>query len=297
MKSVISYPDRGPWGSASWRGNCSGHVIRDMLGQYRPKVFVDCMVGSGTSLEVARELGIEAYGLDLHQGFNVLSHSLLQAVGKEADLVFSHPPYHDMIAYSGAVWGQEAHPDDLSRCASEEDFLGKMQVALMNQRDATRAGGLYATLIGDLRRNGRYSSYQAELIARLPRDELAAVIIKTQHNCQSDRKAYRAMRHPAIAHEYLIVWEKPRRIVSFLETLATVATEQMSRIRTAWRAIVRAAMMALGGTATTQQLYDRVAQDAPDRLQQNPNWKAKIRQVLQTYEDFSPVDRGIWQLT
>jgi hypothetical protein len=30
------------------------------------------MVGSGTSVEVARELGIEAYGLDLHSGFTIL---------------------------------------------------------------------------------------------------------------------------------------------------------------------------------------------------------------------------------
>ena len=57
-----------------------------------------------------------------------------------------------MIVYSGKVWGRAPHPDDLSRCASEEDFLDKLTIALKNQREATRAGGYYGAIIGDLRR-------------------------------------------------------------------------------------------------------------------------------------------------
>jgi len=81
------------------------------------------MVGSGTSVEVAREMGIEAHGLDLHSGFNILKHSILDTVGKTSDLVLSHPPYHNIVAYSGSVWGRNPHPADLSRCATEEEFL------------------------------------------------------------------------------------------------------------------------------------------------------------------------------
>ena len=72
-----------------------GPVTQECL---RPQVFTDPMVGSGTSVEVAREIGIEAYGLDLHSGFNIL---------------------------------------DLSRCATEDEFLRKLRVALGNQRCAT----------------------------------------------------------------------------------------------------------------------------------------------------------------
>ena len=71
------------------------------------------MVGSGTSMDVAREMGIQAFGLDLHSGFNVLRESILSAIGQPADLVVSHPPYGGMILYSGNVWGSP-HPDDLS---------------------------------------------------------------------------------------------------------------------------------------------------------------------------------------
>ncbi|UUZ66259.1 hypothetical protein LP417_35170 (plasmid) [Polaromonas sp. P1-6] len=125
-----------------WRGNCSGHVYKELFEQLKPRVFVDPMVGSGTSVEVAREMGIEAHGLDLHNGFNAIRDSILGHVGKEADLVVSHPPYGAMIVYSGNVWGSEAHPDDLSRCVDDNDFHEKMQLVLMNQRHATLSRGL-----------------------------------------------------------------------------------------------------------------------------------------------------------
>lgn len=103
--SIISYPERGKWGKASWRGNCSGNVYKELFERLEPTIFIDPMVGSGTSIEVAKEMRIEAYGLDLHSGFNVLRDSILLEAGKEADLCLSHPPYGSMIIYSGEVWG------------------------------------------------------------------------------------------------------------------------------------------------------------------------------------------------
>ena len=72
MNSVLSYPDRGPWGDSRYRGNCSGYIFRDLFTQLRPKSMCDCMMGSGTSIEVAEEMGIKATGLDLRLGFNAL---------------------------------------------------------------------------------------------------------------------------------------------------------------------------------------------------------------------------------
>ena len=63
--SVLSFPDRGKWGKSSWRGNCSGHVYKALFEQLRPTFFVDPMVGAGTSVEVAQEMGIESRGGDL----------------------------------------------------------------------------------------------------------------------------------------------------------------------------------------------------------------------------------------
>jgi hypothetical protein len=93
--SILSFPERGPWGNARYRENCSGYVYKRLFEWLRPRVFTDPMVGSRTSVEVAREMEIEAYGLDLHSGFNILKTSILATMGKPSDLVLSHPPYHD----------------------------------------------------------------------------------------------------------------------------------------------------------------------------------------------------------
>lgn len=88
----------------------SGHVYRQVFEILRPRVFTDPMVGGGTSVEVAHEMGIEAHGLDLHSGFNILKQRIIEAVGKPSDLVLSHPPYHNIVVYSVEVWGRVGHP-------------------------------------------------------------------------------------------------------------------------------------------------------------------------------------------
>lgn len=294
--SIMSFPERGPWGKSSWRGNFSGYVVKALIEQTRPTFFIDAMVGSGTSVDVAKEMGIDCLGLDLHSGFNILKHSILErAGGREACLVATHPPYHSMIAYSGSVWGTEAHPDDLSHCTSDEDFHEKMHIALLNQREATRPGGYYATVIGVLRSKGKYVSYQAEMIARMPADELAAVQIKAQHNTMSGSRSYAPMKLARIEHEYVILWMKPKRIITLLQTLATSARQQHSRMLGTWRAIVKQALIQMGGKASLQELYESVSQAKPEQLGTNLNWQAKIRQTLQQ-GPFTPLERGVWAL-
>jgi hypothetical protein len=60
--SIFSYPDRGPWGRSSWRGNCTGHIYKELLTRLQPRFFVGPMMGSGASIEVAKHLGIVAVG-------------------------------------------------------------------------------------------------------------------------------------------------------------------------------------------------------------------------------------------
>jgi hypothetical protein len=294
--SILSFPERGHWGKSSWRGNCSGHVYKALFEQLKPKTFVDPMVGSGTSVEVAKEMGIEAYGFDLHSGFNVLQDSILERVGKPADLVISHPPYGGMIVYSGEVWGT-AHPGDLSRCKDDEDFHEKLHVALMNQREATAGGGYFGTIIGDWRRSGQYTSYQAECIARMPKGELAAVLIKAQHNTLSDARQYPGMKLPRILHEYVVLWHKPARVLSYLGDLAELATQSRGRLDSAWRVIIKCALVSLGGEAGLDAIYSKVAENAPEKLNGNRHWQAKVRQVLnQRQHEFTSAERGTWRL-
>lgn len=297
--SIMSFPERGPWGRSNYRGNASGYVYQELFQRLNPSLVIDPCVGGNTSVDVGRDMGIEVIGLDLHLGFNLLRDSILRVVGREADLVVSHFPYHDMIKYSGNMY-PDVHPDDMSRCPSVEDFLEKSQVALLNQRDATRPGGHYATLIGDQRKKGKYYSFQADFIKRMPADELAGVIIKQQHNCVSDRQSYAKVAHglPLITHEYMIVWRKPCSSTFLVSALSQIARSAQAQLQSTWRAVVRQALIGLGGEADLKELYQRIGGIAQDKIQRNPNcWMEKVRQTLQLGECFVNVRRGRWSLS
>lgn len=299
--SVLSYPERGHWGKSNWRGNCSGYIYRDVFEMLRPRVFVDPMVGSGTSVEVAREMKIEAYGLDLHSGFNILKQSVLEAVGKPSDLCLAHPPYGNMVVYSGEVWGNEPHPDDLSRCVNEDDFLDKLHLAMLNMRSSVAPGGFYGVLIGDLRKNGMYSSYQAECIARMPKSEHKAVLVKVQHNCLSDKKQYGNMGGmPRIYHEYLLLWQKPESaaLASMLGSLSVMARQSQRRMTGTWKSVIWQVLINLGGRATLQDLYKAVEESAPPekRASNSEHLRPKVRQTLYSHPDTFRGSDDVWEI-
>lgn len=58
MNSVISFPEKGPYGSASYRGNCSGYVQKSLFEQFKSKEVCVPMAGSFTTKDVCDEMGI-----------------------------------------------------------------------------------------------------------------------------------------------------------------------------------------------------------------------------------------------
>ena len=294
--SILSFEDRGKWGDNSWPGNCSGHVYQAIFNQLRPSVVIDPMAGSGTCQDVCDDIGIECHSLDLKNGFNILRQSIVDAAGKQGDCVISHPPYHSIITYSGKQYGQ-AHADDLSRCEDYEDFLDKLQIALLNQRAATVPGGVYATIIGDMRKKGAYYAMQADAISLMPKGELKSVLIKAQHNTRSGLKSYTNMKFPFIEHEYVVLWEAPKQIMSFVDTLRDIASSQQRRLTGSWRAVVQACMVELGGKVGLDEIYGAVFSQVDEaKLEGNAHVKEKIRQTLQHGKAFTNVERGVWAL-
>jgi hypothetical protein len=291
MKSVMSFPERGHWGKSDWRGNTSGYVIKEMIEHFQPKLFVDACEGSGTSGDVCRDMGVEYVGLDLYKGNDFTKDDILTQLPRPADICFTHPPYHSMVTYSGEVY-DGIRDGDTSRCSSPEEFIAKSQTMLLNQREATREGGIYATLIGDHRGGtlgkGQFRSYQADFIQMMPKDELLSVAIKLQHNCLSDNRVYSGNFVP-IVHEYLILWKKSKK--SLFAVSLDIASELQKRVATTWRNAIRVALMKLG-KASLKDIYAEVEKVAAHLISKNQNWQAKIRQQLQIH--FTNVERGVW---
>jgi hypothetical protein len=290
LTSVISYPDRGHWGDSKYRGNCSGHVIKGLLEHYKPHQFLEIFAGGGTGHSVAREMGYkDSIHLDLNPrwgGFNALSDDIPEG----SDFVFLHPPYHDIIVYSGKMWG-EAHPDDLSRCASYDEFIKKLDKVHAKVYSSLRKGGRYAVLVGDCKRKGDYFSIMKDISYI---GKLESHIIKLQHNCVSDSFSYNGRFIP-IMHENLLIFCKDDFWVVPVSFVKRAEQDLRHSQLPTWRDLVQAALEELGGKANLRQLYDSLG--GSQKAQKNPHWQEKIRQTLQLGKEFESNERGTWQLS
>ena len=198
LTSVVSYPGRGPWGDNRYPGNCSGYLLIDLCATFRPSRVLDPMEGGGTSREVCADMGVDYAGYDLHSG----TDSLRDEIGAGYDLIFWHPPYHDMKLYSD-------DPRDLSRAGSLAAFQALLRAAYWRFFELLAPGGRMAILMGDLRRQGRYEPLTHDVV-RLDRPHLEGIVVKMQHNVSSNTTQYGGTFVP-ILHETLTIFRRPAR--------------------------------------------------------------------------------------
>lgn len=289
MQSIISFPDRGSWGDASYRGNVSGHVIKSLIEHFypngKPRKFVEVFSGGGTGLDVAKDLGINnSVHLDLNTGWNALTDDIPNG----SDFVFSHPPYWSIVNYQKYNGN---HPDDLSLNMSYEEFISKLDKVNAKIYQSLLNGGRHAFLVGDIRRKGKYYSIIKDMCWF---GDLESHIIKAQHNTVSGNKQYTNNSFIPIAHEHLLVFKKNEVWAVSLKRTSTKTFDLRQFNNITWRDLVQGAVEYLGGKATLDQIY-RVVEGAK-KCAKNNNWQAKIRQVVQMHEDFMRVDRGVWQI-
>lgn len=288
LTTVMNFKDRGPYGDPKYRGNCSGYVQKALFEHFEPKKVLDPFVGGGTTIDVCEELKIDHLGLDLNPkygGFDILSDDIPETF----DFVISHDPYHDIIKYSGNMWGKP-HPNDLSRCATYEEFIQKIDRAHANMYNALRKGGYLAILTGDVKRKGELLSLIRDMSwFGTPIQH----IIKLQHNCFSDKITYNKRFIP-IVHEHLILLRKDDEYVIRAKITKSFEFDNRTKTKMSWLNVVASAMERLGGSATLKDLYSEIEGHAKTKT--NNNWQAKIRQVVQTYKDFENVDRGRYRL-
>lgn len=280
--SIASYPDRGPFGDNKYRGNCTGHIIADLIDNYLPDggLFVDPAIGGGTSRDVATSKGVRFFGTDLHSGFNLLVDDLCSVVGEKANLVFFHAPYGSMIPYSGNMWGNSEHKHDMSRM-SDDEFKAALKVALHNISDATLPGGHYAVLMGNQRRKGVYINWSSITEALAP-DPLVDEIIKVQHNVVSDSRDYsNSGRAPLvrIMHEKLLVMRKqPNRnaINSFEQYVSTIENNLTQELLATLRRVMQC-------SSWSEQEILSLISNVYTKTGLNIDWQGLVRKLLSSH--------------
>lgn len=292
MKSVVSYPERGIGGKNSYRGNCSPKLIEELIEQYQLRSLSDYMVGSGTTEDVCKKKQLPGMYLDLNRGFDMISMD----IPERAENIFFHPPYDNIVVYSDHMYkaddiiknyGFDPRINDLSRCNGWEDFVKKMNYCLLKQYASLEKGGHMFVLMGDVKKKGKLYSMLCDIAKP---GTLEQIIIKMQHNCVSDRRSYSGKFIPII-HEYLMVLRKDTATSYDIQLSRKVHFDLRDSVQATWRDVV-AAVMEDCGPLPLDKIYEKIA--GHSKAQSNPHWKDKIRQVLQMYDKFKRVDRGVW---
>jgi len=288
LTSIVSYEDRNKWGDSNYRGNCSGELIKELLDYFKPKMAFDPMVGGGTFKDVCEDLQIDNICRDLNPkwgGWNALEDEIEQS----SDFIFWHPPYHNIIKYSGNMWGE---PDkrDLSRCIDYNDYIKKLNKVQARLITSLRKNGRIAILIGDIKKNGTFRSIQKDMAWYGKAEQ---VIIKVQHNCASYRKQYSGKFIP-IMHEYVLIFKKEDCYIVSTKTTYNINIDLRNSNNQTWREVVFSAMEYLGGKVTLEKLYEEIRFHS--KAKNNVNWKEQVRKVLQIYKDFIKVSRGVYKI-
>lgn len=292
--SVLSYPERGKGGDNRYRGNCSPKLIEDLIGWFHPSEICDYMCGSGTTSDAAQKMGIKANCYDLHSGFDITACD----IPERSEFTFWHPPYWTMITYSDNMYsasevehkyGYDPRKTDLSRIQDWNEFVAAMNNAMLKQYAALEKGGHMAVLMGDIKRKGKLYSMLAEIAKP---GTLENILIKTQHNCVSDRTTYSGSFIP-IVHEYVMIVRKDNALIWPI-LLTTQKKADIRDMRGAtWKDVIASVLEEAKTSLTLKELYERVEPYA--KAKTNAFWKEKVRQTLQLHPQlFTRIKEGVW---
>lgn len=138
------------YGSHRFRGNTPPEVVVQCLERYtRPgDVVLDCMAGSGTTVDVCKALGRKLIASDIKawRGDIAAADAETLALKSPVDFVFMHIPYLDMYEYTN-------EPGDLSRM-NLTDLEMKLDRIIAHVTEGLKPGKFLAILVGDVRKRG-----------------------------------------------------------------------------------------------------------------------------------------------
>lgn len=245
---MITRRDSSGAHSAEYHGNFVPQIPHQVIRRFtRPgDLVLDLFAGLGTTLIEARRLGRPSIGVELdpavaeaaREGLDrdaartgapafvlVGDSSLPETAGavrrqmrevgrSSAQLAILHPPYHDIVAFSGL-------PGDLSAADTVEQFLKGMERVFDLAWSLLDPGRFMILVIGDKYEKSRWVPLGFKAMGRAERRgfRLKSIVVKNMEGNRGKRSTSRLWARRAIAgnfyvfkHEYIFVFEKPRDV-------------------------------------------------------------------------------------
>jgi adenine-specific DNA-methyltransferase len=152
--TLWDYPSQdygeGQQGRAGYKGATPSYVIWNLLQRYTKEkdLVVDPFAGSGTTLDVARDLNRKALGYDVHPArkdiFRVDARKLPPELSGKVDLVFMDPPYSTHLDYGD-------DPRDIGKLdvAQGSAYYDAMEQAFREAMRLLKPGGHAAVYVSD----------------------------------------------------------------------------------------------------------------------------------------------------
>jgi hypothetical protein len=242
---IIGRRDASGAHTAGYHGNFVPQIPNQVIRRYtRPgELVVDLFAGLGTTLIEARRLGRPSIGVELDPAAAEAAREALdrdaqgsapasvlvgdsalpstaaavkrqmRAIGRTgAQLVVLHPPYHDIIPFSGL-------PGDLSASQTTIEFLRGMDRVFGLAWSLLDPGRFMILVIGDKYERSRWVPLAFKTMGYAERRGfvLKSIVVKNMEGNRAKRTSSRLWARRAIAgnfyifkHEYIFIFEKPR---------------------------------------------------------------------------------------
>lgn len=294
MRSIVTYPERGNYGDSRYRGNATGKLLLDLHKVYKFDEISDYMSGSFTTQDVGNELGIitNCYDLNGLRGEETKFDLVSDEIRERNKFIYWHPPYWDIIKFSGNMYGDKPLKNDLSHIKDYEEFIRAINYCLAKQFASLKVGGRMVILMADVKKNHKLYSM---LLDMNKLGTIEQIVIKEQVNCMSDNKKYFNENFIKIAHEYCLILRKDEPLI--LDYMITKRGQMDVRdsINITWKDLIAATLENIGGKASLNIIYSKI--ENHKKVNNNQHWKEKIRQTLQLNKNiFVNIDKGIWAL-